>query len=154
VEKTNCTLGRNRVSVASRTVRWVLISSPKQQVTIWEETVSSCTREGLDWMLGKISSLKGLSNTRTGYLGKWLGHNPWRYLRDMKMWCLGTRFSGGLGSVQLMIGLDDLKGLFQHKWFQDSIILLYLVLERLHMKDSVHFWTSQCKTGIGILQPV
>lgn len=30
------------------------------------------------------------------------------------MWCLGTQFSGGLGSVRLTVGLDDLKGLFQH----------------------------------------
>ncbi|KAK4828511.1 hypothetical protein QYF61_026782 [Mycteria americana] len=25
------------------------------------------------------------------------------------MWCLGTWFSGGLGSVRLTVGLDDLK---------------------------------------------
>ena len=36
------------------------------------------------------------------------------------MWCLGTRFSGGLGSVRLTVGLDDLKGLLQPKWFYDS----------------------------------
>ena len=35
------------------------------------------------------------------------------------MWCLGTWFSGGLGSVRLTVGLD-LKGLFQPK---DSVIL-------------------------------
>jgi len=28
---------------------------------------------------------------------------------------LGTWFSGGLGSVRLMVGLDDLKGVFQPK---------------------------------------
>jgi len=31
------------------------------------------------------------------------------------MWCLGTRFTDGFGSVRLMIGPDDLKGLFQLK---------------------------------------
>ena len=30
-------------------------------------------------------------------------------------WRLGTWFSGGLGSVRFMVGLDDLKGLFQPK---------------------------------------
>ena len=40
------------------------------------------------------------------------------------MWCLGTWFSDELGSVRLMVGLDDLKGLFQPKWFCDSMILL------------------------------
>ena len=37
------------------------------------------------------------------------------------MWCLGTWFTGGLGSAQLTVGLDDLKGLFQPKQFYDSI---------------------------------
>jgi len=38
------------------------------------------------------------------------------------MWCLGTWFSDGLGSARFVIGLDDLKGLFQHKRFYDSVI--------------------------------
>ena len=38
------------------------------------------------------------------------------------MWCLGTWFSGGLDSVRLMVGLDDLRGLFQPKQFSDSVI--------------------------------
>ncbi|KAK4815132.1 hypothetical protein QYF61_017573, partial [Mycteria americana] len=38
------------------------------------------------------------------------------------MWCLGTWFSGGLGSARLTVGLDDLKGLFQSKQFYDSMI--------------------------------
>ncbi|KAK4832564.1 hypothetical protein QYF61_024064 [Mycteria americana] len=38
----------------------------------------------------------------------------------MSMWCSGTWFSGGLGSVGFMVGLDDLKGLFQPKRFYDS----------------------------------
>jgi len=37
------------------------------------------------------------------------------------MCCLGSWFSGGLGSVRLTVGLDDLKGLFQPKQFYDSI---------------------------------
>jgi len=32
---------------------------------------------------------------------------------------LGAWFSGGLGNVGLVVGLDDLKGLFQPKWFYD-----------------------------------
>ena len=36
------------------------------------------------------------------------------------MWHLWTWFSGGLGSVRFMVGLDDLKGLFQPKWLYDS----------------------------------
>jgi len=46
-------------------------------------TASSCSRGGLDYILGKISSPKGLSSIGTGSLGKWLGHHPWRYLKDM-----------------------------------------------------------------------
>jgi len=41
------------------------------------------------------------------------------------MWCAGTWFSGGLGSVKFMVELDDLKGVSQeiknHKWFYDSM---------------------------------
>jgi len=37
------------------------------------------------------------------------------------MWCLGTWFGNGLGSVRFMVGPDDLKGLFQPKLFYDSI---------------------------------
>jgi len=33
---------------------------------------------------------------------------------------LGTWFSGGIDSVRLMVGLDDLEGLLQPKQFYDS----------------------------------
>ncbi|GAB0208583.1 hypothetical protein GRJ2_003324000 [Grus japonensis] len=36
-----------------------------------------------NWILGKISSPKGLSIIGTGCPGKWLSHHPWRYLKDM-----------------------------------------------------------------------
>jgi len=39
------------------------------------------------------------------------------------MWHLGTWLSGGLGSVRLMIGINDLKDIFQPKWFYDSMVL-------------------------------
>jgi len=60
---------------------------------------------------------------RTGCPEKWLSRHPWRYLKDVCMWQLGTWFSGGLGSVRLMIGPDDLKGLFQPKLFYDWVEL-------------------------------
>lgn len=31
--------------------------------------------------------------------------------------CLGTGFSGGFGGLRFVVGLDDLKGLFQSKTF-------------------------------------
>ncbi|KAK4817440.1 hypothetical protein QYF61_014516 [Mycteria americana] len=43
--------------------------------------------------------------------------------KDVWMRCLGTWYSGGLGSVRFMVGLDDLKGLFQPIRFCDSVIL-------------------------------
>ena len=36
-------------------------------------------------------------------------------------WCLGRWLSGGLGSVRVTVGLDDLTGLFQLKSFYDSL---------------------------------
>ena len=43
------------------------------------------------------------------------------------MWCLGTWFSGGLGRDRLVVGLDDLKALFQLKQFYDYSFLLVRV---------------------------
>lgn len=37
------------------------------------------------------------------------------------MWCLGAGFSDGLGAVRVMVGADDLAGLFQPKHFSDSM---------------------------------
>jgi len=48
-----------------------------------EAIASSCARGGLDSILGKSSSLKGLSNLGTGWPGKWFSFNPWRYLKNM-----------------------------------------------------------------------
>lgn len=45
----------------------------------------------------------------TAYSGR---PHPWRYLKDMEMWHLETRFSGGLGSVRFQVGVDDLKRTF------------------------------------------
>ena len=41
---------------------------------------------------------------------------------------LGTWFSGGLGSIRLMVGLDELMALIQPKGFYGSMIL-YLFWE-------------------------
>jgi len=38
----------------------------------------------------------------------------------MQVWHFGTWFSGGLGSISFMVGLHDLKGVFQPKRFYDS----------------------------------
>jgi len=56
----------------------VEISSPKYQVIREEETASSCSRGDLDLILGKISSLKGLSSIGIGCPGKSWSHHPWR----------------------------------------------------------------------------
>ena len=57
-------------------VRRASVSSPRQQVIGREEKASSCTRGGLDWILGKIASLKGLPNIETSFPGKWWTHHP------------------------------------------------------------------------------
>jgi len=66
----------------------------------------------LGWILGKISSLKGLSSSEAGCPWKWWSHHPWRYLKDTQTWHLDTWFIGGLGTLRIMVGLEDLKGLF------------------------------------------
>jgi len=74
----------------------------------------SCTRGGLDWILGKISALKEWSGIETGCPGKWRSRHLWRYLKDIWMHSLGTWLRGEIDSVGLMVGLD-LEGLLQPK---------------------------------------
>lgn len=38
----------------------------------------------------------------------------------MYLWPSGTWFSEGLGSIRLMVGLDGLRSLFQHKQFHEK----------------------------------
>jgi len=76
---------------------------------------SSCARGGLDWIFGKNFSPKGLASVGTGCPGKWWSHHRWRDSKVVYMLHLGTRFSGGLGSVTLRVRLDDLKDLFQSR---------------------------------------
>lgn len=45
------------------------------------------------------------------------------------MWHLGTWPSGGLGSAGLMVALDDIKGLFPHKWFREIVSMVPYGLE-------------------------
>ena len=51
------------------------------------------------------------------------------------MWCLGTRFIGGLGNIRLIVGLKDLRGLFQPKLFYDSIFCSCFLTISLYGKD-------------------
>lgn len=50
----------------------------------------------------------------------------------MRMWCLRTWFSSGLGSTRLMVGLGYPKGLFQPKRCYDSMTYTWLHTSRSH----------------------
>lgn len=54
---------------------------------------------------------------------------PWRYLRGVDV-DLRTQCSGGLGSAGLAVGLNDLRGFFQTKYFYDSMILQNEVIKK------------------------
>jgi len=73
---------------------------------------SSCVRGGLGWILGKNSSLNEWSGTGTGCPGKWWSLHPCRCSKNVWIWHFRTQFSRR-GGVGLMVGLDDLRGLFQ-----------------------------------------
>ncbi|KAK4828860.1 hypothetical protein QYF61_000988 [Mycteria americana] len=77
---------------------------------------SSCARGGLDWILGNISSPKGLSSIGRGCPGKWLSHHPWRYLKDMADLQDEVTGSGGKGRAVDAIYLDSGKAfdIFSH----------------------------------------
>jgi len=71
---------------------------------------SGCTRGGLDWILGKIPSPKGLSSVR---LPREVAESPSLEVFKRRVdVAKGTWFSGALGSVVLTVGLNDLKALF------------------------------------------
>ena len=91
------------------------MSLPETQVVGQGEMATSCIRGGLNWILGKITSMKELQCTGTACPGKWLRHHPWRYLKNLQMQCLGPWFSGGIDSVRLMDGVVDHEGLLQSK---------------------------------------
>lgn len=88
---------------------WESISSPKKQETQCERTASSCSRRCWDWILGKISLLKGQPSIGTGCPGK---VGSLKSFKELQMWCLGKWYRGGPGSARLIDGLDGLKGLF------------------------------------------
>lgn len=44
---------------------WLLVPSPREQVTGHEETILGCAKGGSGWVWGKISSLKGWSGPGT-----------------------------------------------------------------------------------------
>ncbi|KAK4817534.1 hypothetical protein QYF61_019452 [Mycteria americana] len=58
------------------------------------------------------------------------------------MRCLGTWCSGGLGSVRFMVGLDDLKGLFQPIRFCDSVTLGYVSTYVMYFYNQVLYLGS------------
>lgn len=60
-------------------------------------------------MSGSIYSWKEQVGVATGCPGKWWSCHPWRYLKHMWMWHLGTQFRGGLGSVRLCLDLMILR---------------------------------------------
>jgi len=62
-------------------VRWMLVSKVTGNRT--RGNGFKLCQGDLHCILGKISSLKGLSRIGTGFPGKWLRHHPWRYLRDL-----------------------------------------------------------------------
>lgn len=53
------------------------------------------------------------------------------------MWCLRTRFSGGLCSVNLTLGLNDPKSNLQPKYFDDSSCQIYLEFSHLSLKQGL-----------------
>lgn len=88
---------------------------------------SRCAREGLGWILGTFYSPEGFSSTGKSFPGQWWSLHLWRDLKAMRMWQLGTWFSGDHGSAGGMVWLG-LRGLFHPKQFRDSVTQVTLGL--------------------------
>lgn len=84
---------------------------------------SSCSRGGLDCLPGKISSSKLLSSLGAGCPGERLNLHTRSFLKGTQMLCLGAWLSSGLCGAGLMVGLDNLKGLYPPKQFYGSKIV-------------------------------
>lgn len=85
--------------------------------------VSDCARGGFDWTFRKISFLQGLSITGIGCPRKVVELPSLKVFKGHAGKCLQTWFSGGPDSAGLMVGLDDLRDLFQTKPFYDTVFL-------------------------------
>jgi len=74
--------------------------------------MASSIRGGSERILGEISLLEEWSGIGAGCPWQWWSPHPWRGSKTVWMWHLGTWFSRH-GGVGWMVGLDDLRGLFQ-----------------------------------------
>ena len=102
------------------------VSSPREPATGQEGTAPGCARGGSGGISGEIPSRKGWPGRGTGCPGTGCCHRPRGGSKPPQAPCLGTRFSGGLGSAGLGAGLGGLKGLLQPEGFCDLHRPLYL----------------------------
>lgn len=65
--------------------------------------------------------LRCRETSATGYPGQWWTPHPWRELKSLWIWYLGTWISDGFGTPGRMVGLDDLRGLFQPRQYSDFL---------------------------------
>jgi len=112
------------------------------EVGLRPATASGCTERGSGWILGKT------------YWKEWLGAGtdcsggwkcPWKCSRTMEMWHWGTRSVGNIGG-RWMVGLGDLRGLFQPEWFCDSLYLGRPKEKLVHVHGTVRAvrWRGKC----------
>lgn len=87
---------------------WVSGFPPRLKDMGQKEMASSCGKGGLDWISGKISSLRELPPLEQAAWG-----SGWVTIPEL----CKKRFRGGLDSVREMVGPDDPEGLSQLKWF-------------------------------------
>lgn len=72
------------------------ISSPTSQLSLLWFLIScyTCTSTRRVWLSAFVQNL--VTKLSFPSIPKSLSHPPWRYLKVMQIWHLGTRFSGGL----------------------------------------------------------
>jgi len=84
----------------------------------WEVMDLSCTRGGSGWIWGKISSQKKWWGIGTGCPWGWWNHRPWRCSRKgCTLHWVAWWYSGD----GLMVGLGDLRVLFQPEWLYEFV---------------------------------
>lgn len=98
------------------------------------------TSRRLDWILGKISSTKGLQTLQVSPQGSggFIIHQVFERCSDMAHKDIGTLFSGGTLSGGVRFGLSDLKGLFQSEQYCDSVCASTQVPQSLIWQPGFH----------------
>lgn len=110
-----------------RVIHYTLRRTESKWHRVWNKYLSK--HFNLTWgSLTKYENIPHANASAHHHCHSHLLEHPWRYLKEGWMWRFEMWFSSGPGSVRIMVGFNDLRGLFQPIRFWDSLLLGKVVL--------------------------